>query len=160
MSMFNLWNVIFSIETWTEVVKMAVVPMLSVFFFTIFFFFHVFGHWIFHRHWTKSQSNTSIFSVSSRESVSSLWSQCSISGIFGYSWYQSSLIKWYKPSTRFHAWAHTYKHTLHQNISCLRHQSQAHHTYHTDSQVQLMSFYKSFKWSTLTSLLFYRRAPS
>lgn len=105
LSMFNLWNVIFSKETWTEVVKMAVVPMLSVFFTG--FFFHVFGCWIFHRHWTKVI--VTLPSFLSAESVSSLWSQCSISGILDYSWYQSWLIKWYKPSTRLHVWVHTYK---------------------------------------------------
>lgn len=74
------------------------------------FFFHVFGCWIFHRHWTKVI--VTLPSFLSAESVSSLWSQCSISGILDYSWYQSWLIKWYKPSTCLHVWAHTYKPSL------------------------------------------------
>lgn len=61
---------------------------------------------------TEQKVIVTLQSFLSAESVSSLRSQCSISGILDYSWYQSWLIKWYKPSTRFHVWAHTYKHSL------------------------------------------------
>lgn len=115
LSMFNLWNVIFSIETWTEVVKMAVVPMLSVFF-TVFFsflFLFVFMYLVVEFFIvTEQKVIVTLPSFLSAESVSSLWSQCSISGVLDYSWYQSWLIKWYKPSTRLHVWAHTYKPSL------------------------------------------------
>lgn len=61
---------------------------------------------------TEQKVIVTLPSFLSAESVSSLWSQYSISGILDYSWYQSWLIKWYKPSTRLHVWAHTYKPSL------------------------------------------------